>query len=66
MPVNSYFVWSLLDDFEWNYGYRMRYGLIYVDYTTQARTIKDSGRWYAQVCQANGFDPQTPYSPTTS
>jgi beta-glucosidase len=66
VPVSAYFVWSLLDSFEWNYGYRMRYGLIFVDYMTQARTIKDSGRWYAQVCKANGFDPQTPYIPITS
>jgi len=66
VPVSGYFVWSLLDNFEWNYGYRMRSGLTYVDYITQLRTIKDSGRWYAQVCKANGFDPQAIYAPAAS
>jgi beta-glucosidase len=66
VPVSGYFAWSLLDNFEWNYGYRMRYGLTYVDYITQLRTIKDSGRWYAQVAKANGFDPQAPYVPAIS
>jgi beta-glucosidase len=66
VPVSGYFVWSLLDNFEWNYGYRMRSGLVYVDFMTQLRTLKDSGRWYAQVCKANGFDPQAVYTPTES
>ncbi len=55
VPVRGYFVWSLLDNFEWNYGYKMRFGLVYVDYDTQARIIKDSGRWYAQVIRENGM-----------
>jgi beta-glucosidase len=46
-PVQGYCVWSLLDNFEWAEGYRKRFGLIYVDYATQRRIIKDSGRWYA-------------------
>ena len=46
LPVKGYFVWSLLDNFEWALGYSKRFGLTYVDYKTQRRTIKDSGLWY--------------------
>jgi beta-glucosidase len=54
VPLKGYFAWSLLDNFEWGEGYTKRFGLIYVDYATQQRTIKDSGRWYARTIQANG------------
>jgi beta-glucosidase len=46
VPVKGYFAWSLLDNFEWAYGYSRRFGLIYVDYKTQERIWKDSARWY--------------------
>jgi len=49
IPIQGYFVWSLLDNFEWALGYQMRFGLIYVDYPTQRRIVKDSGWWYAEV-----------------
>lgn len=55
IPVRGYLVWSLLDNFEWTLGYQMRFGLVHVDYQTQARTIKDSGRWFAQVIRENGL-----------
>jgi beta-glucosidase len=44
----GYFVWSLMDNFEWGLGYSRRFGIAYVDYATQQRMLKDSGRWYQQ------------------
>jgi beta-glucosidase len=49
VPVAGYFVWSLLDNFEWAYGYDKRFGLVRVDYDTQERTIKQSGYRYAEI-----------------
>ena len=49
----GYFVWSLLDNFEWAYGYSKRFGAVHVDFATQRRTVKASGRWYAEVIAAN-------------
>ncbi|MFN8433458.1 MAG: GH1 family beta-glucosidase [Anaerolineales bacterium] len=51
--VHGYFAWSLMDNFEWSFGYSKRFGLIHVDYKTQKRTIKDSGEWYAEVIRKN-------------
>ena len=50
--VRGYFVWSLLDNFEWSWGYEKRFGIIHVDYQTQVRTIKDSGRAYSRYAEA--------------
>jgi beta-glucosidase len=49
VDLKGYFVWSLLDNFEWSAGYGKRFGVIYVDFATQERIIKRSGRWYADV-----------------
>ena len=58
VPLKGYFHWTFMDNFEWAFGYRMRFGLVYVDYATQQRMIKDSGRWYANLIHNNGFDPE--------
>lgn len=52
-PLAGYFAWSLLDNFEWAFGYSKRFGITYVDYRTGERTVKDSGRWYGRVAAAN-------------
>jgi beta-glucosidase len=54
--LKGYFVWSFSDNFEWTYGTRPRFGLVYVDYATQQRTIKESGRWYARVIASGDPD----------
>jgi beta-glucosidase len=54
VPLSGYFVWSLLDNFEWAWGYGKRFGIVYVDYATQERIIKRSGRWYAAVTRERG------------
>jgi beta-glucosidase len=54
--VRGYFVWSLLDNFEWTFGYSKRFGIVRVDYPTQRRTIKDSGHWYSRVIAANAVE----------
>lgn len=51
--LRGYFAWSLMDNFEWAFGYSKRFGIVHVDYDTQDRTIKDSGREYARIIAAH-------------
>jgi beta-glucosidase len=53
VPVRGYFLWSLMDNFEWAYGYACRFGVVYNDFTTQKRTPKMSARWYSRVIAGN-------------
>jgi beta-glucosidase len=53
IPITGYFAWSLLDNFEWAHGYSQRFGIVHVDYETQARTIKDSALFYKSVIASN-------------
>lgn len=53
VPLRGYFVWSLMDNFEWAHGYSKRFGLVYVDYVTQRRVLKTSAHWYRRVIAAN-------------
>jgi beta-glucosidase len=57
VPLAGYFVWSLMDNFEWAKGYTQRFGIVWVDYSTQQRLPKDSALWYRQVIAANAVDP---------
>lgn len=57
VPLKGYFVWSMLDNFEWGLGYTKRFGIIRINYETLERTMKLSGKWYAGVVRENGLTP---------
>ncbi len=56
VPAKGYFLWSIMDNFEWAFGFKQRFGLIYVDYQTQKRVLKDSAFWYKKVIANNGSE----------
>ena len=60
VDVRGYMHWSFMDNFEWALGYAPRFGLVDVDYETQTRSLKDSGRYYADVARANALVPSPP------
>jgi beta-glucosidase len=62
VDLRGFFVWSLLDNFEWAEGYGQRFGIVHVDFATQERLPKDSALWYRDVVRANGLD-DLPSSP---
>jgi beta-glucosidase len=60
VPVSGYFVWSLLDNFEWAHGYAKRFGIVWVDYQTQERIPKESAWWYRAVIQSHALPESNP------
>lgn len=54
VDLRGYFAWSLLDNFEWSLGYSKRFGIVHVDFATQKRTVKQSGRFYSEVIRSGG------------
>lgn len=56
VDLRGYFVWSLMDNFEWAHGFSKRFGLVYVDYPSQRRILKESGEWYSRVIGANAVE----------
>lgn len=63
VPLRGYLHWSLLDNFEWQEGYTQRFGMIFVDFPTQKRILKDSAHWYASIIKSNGASLPPPPSP---
>ncbi|MFF4778921.1 GH1 family beta-glucosidase [Microtetraspora fusca] len=62
--VRGYLLWSLLDCVEWTDGYRRKFGIVHVDFTTQRRLLKDSALWYRDVIKRNGLGAERPRRPT--
>lgn len=56
--VKGYFAWSLMDNFEWTFGYSMRFGLVHINYDTQERTPKPSAYWYRKLMEQNRLTDQ--------
>ena len=56
VPVKGYFVWSLMDNFEWAFGYSKRFGIVSVDYQSQQRILKSSAKWYRKVMLENRLE----------
>ena len=61
--VRGYFAWSLMDNFEWAYGYERRFGIVHVDYDTMTRTVKDSGHWYRRLATTGEVPPADAVGP---
>ena len=57
VDLRGYFVWSLLDNFEWAFGYDRRFGIVHVDYPTGERTLKDSALWYRELARTHTVPP---------
>jgi beta-glucosidase len=66
VDLRGYFVWSLLDNFEWSLGFSKRFGIVHVDYRTQKRTPKASARFYAEVIRTNGVSAGRELPPAPS
>ncbi|MDK2973201.1 MAG: beta-glucosidase [Candidatus Sumerlaeota bacterium] len=55
LPAKGYFAWSILDNFEWSFGYARRFGIVHVNFETQQRTLKESAKWYSHVAKNRGM-----------
>jgi beta-glucosidase len=68
VDLRGYFVWSLMDNFEWGYGYSKRFGIVHVDYETQRRTPKGSALWYRDLARTGSIPPElsAPADPSES
>jgi beta-glucosidase len=55
VPIHGYFLWSFIDNFEWEDGYKRRFGVVYCDYKTQKRTLKTSAHWFSRVMTENAL-----------
>jgi beta-glucosidase len=56
VPLDGYYVWSFMDNFEWRFGFSQRFGLVHVNFETQERTPKDSAFWYGQISRRNAIE----------
>jgi beta-glucosidase len=63
VPLRGYFVWSLLDNFEWAHGFSYRFGIVHVDFRTLERRVRDSGRFWGSVARSGVMEPARPPSP---
>ena len=57
VPLRGYFVWSLMDNFEWSHGFHQRFGIVHVDYDTLERKVRDSGRFWSAVARSGELTP---------
>ena len=57
VDLRGYQVWSLMDNFEWGYGYSKRFGIVYIDFETQERVLKDSAKWYSELIATRSIPP---------
>jgi beta-glucosidase len=60
VPLDGYFAWSLMDNYEWDHGYSQRFGITWVDYLTQERIPKESALWYRNVIAHNALVEREP------